>query len=94
MTGPLPALISSVKIVSITSSFSARPPHVACGRPSISRLLDLEIRPVRGIRLGHVDDQVVGENELRQGCVPSSYVQSGLPSRPSQKRRFAFSRAR
>ena len=28
ITGPLPALISSVKIVSITSSLSARPPHV------------------------------------------------------------------
>src|SRR3712207_3815193 len=34
MTGPLPALTSTVNSVSITSSFSARPPQVSCAFPA------------------------------------------------------------
>ena len=42
MTGPFPALTSSVKIVSITSSLSARPPQVSCARRRAGGQLDLE----------------------------------------------------
>ena len=66
ITGPLPALISSVKIVSITSSFSALPPQVECGRPAKTACSISRYDPERGVRLGHVDDQIVREDELRQ----------------------------
>ena len=69
ITGPLPALISSVKIVSITSSLSARPPHVSCARPLAGGELDLQERALLGVRLGDVDDEVVGEHELGQRMV-------------------------
>ena len=69
MIGPLPALISCVKIVSITSSLSARPPQVSCASPRTGGELDLEERALLDVRLGEVDDEVVGEHELRQRVV-------------------------
>ena len=68
MRGPLPALISSVARVSITSSLSERPPQVACVLALEQRLLDLK-EAVLGIRLGDIHHQVIGQQQLGQRVV-------------------------
>ena len=95
MIGPLPAFTSSVKIRSITSSLSAPPTTGLVWTTLAGGALDLEEGTLLRVGLADVDDEVVGEHELGQrvGAVPSA-GQSVLPSRPSQKARLAFSRAR
>ena len=73
MIGPLPALMSWVKIVSITSSLSARPPQVWCASPRRAASSISRKEPVLGVRLGDVDDEEVREHQLGQrvAAVPS-----------------------
>ena len=66
MTGPLPALMSCVKIVSITSSLGARPPQVVVRVATEGGELDLEERALLGVGLADVDDEEVGEHQLGQ----------------------------
>ena len=87
ITGPLPALMSIVKIVSITSSLSARPPHVECGRPLHHRLLDLEdTTPARHTAWSRRRPGSRRGRARSAGACRPRYGQSSLPSRPSQKR--------
>jgi hypothetical protein len=95
IAGPSPPLTISVKNVSITSSFSARPPHVSCSREercasSISRKL-----PFSWYGFPRSTTRKSARKRSVSGCWPSpSGCQRVSPSRPSQNARFAFNRAR
>ena len=82
--------------MSITSSFSARPPHVSVRLSAAGGELDLQEGTLLGVWLGDVHDEEVGEHELgqRMGAVARPRASRLVPSRPSQKARLAFRRAR
>ncbi len=84
--GPFPALISSVKIVSITSSLRARPPHVRCRAAAAGGQLDLQERTLLGVRLGHVQDEIVGEYEFRQWMRTAGRPPASPPGRRDRPR--------
>ena len=50
----------------MTSSLSARPPHVSCARPSRMARSISRNEPCSAYGLPRIDDEVVGENELGQ----------------------------
>src|SRR5436190_962970 len=95
ITGPSPPFTIRVKNVSMTSSLSARPPHVSCWREarcasSISRKL-----PLSWYGFPTSTTRKSARKRSVNGCFPSpSGCHRVAPSRPSQKARFAFNRAR